>query len=118
MKTGRTKEYNENGKEIFEGEYLNGEKWNGKGKDFSYDGKLLFENKLKYEIELLDGIETGKIREYNGNGDLEFEGKYLNSKRWNGKIFEYYEKAVLKFECEYINGEIKGIGKEYSKNGF
>ena len=37
------------GKLIFEGEYLNGRKWNGKGKEYNEFGKLLF------EIEYLNG---------------------------------------------------------------
>jgi len=30
------------GKLVFEGEYLNGKRWNGKGKEYDYDGKLIF----------------------------------------------------------------------------
>ena len=44
---------------IFEGEYLNGKKWNGKGKEYD---------------------------EYN---NLVFEGEYLNGKKWNGKWKKY-----------------------------
>ena len=53
---------------IFEGEYLNGKKWNGKGKEYNKDGKL------------------------------RFEGEYLNGKRWNGKVKEYYDDGKLLFE--------------------
>ena len=35
--------YNDDGKLIFEGEYLNGERWNGKRKEFDDNGKLIFE---------------------------------------------------------------------------
>ena len=28
---------------IFEGEYLNGKRWNGKGKEYNYFGELLFD---------------------------------------------------------------------------
>ena len=54
---GKGKEYDFNGKLIFEGEYLNGIRWNGKGKEY-YD-----------------------------NGKIRFEGEYLNGKKWNGKIY-------------------------------
>ena len=53
---GIGKEYDSDGKLIFEGEYLNGKSWNGKGKEY-----------------------------YNYNGKLKYEGEYLNGKRWNGK---------------------------------
>ena len=51
-------------KMMFEGEYLKREK---KGKEFNYDGELIF------------------------------EGEYLNGKRWNGKGKEYYDNNKIKF---------------------
>ena len=43
-KNGKEKEYDDYGKLIFEGEYLNGEKWNGKAKEyFKKNDKLMFE---------------------------------------------------------------------------
>jgi len=41
----------------FEGVYLKGKRWNGKGK------------------------------EYYKNGKMKFEGEYLNGKKWNGKVY-------------------------------
>ena len=42
---GKVKEYDDNGKLKFEGEYLNGKKWNWKGKEYDDNGKLeLMEN--------------------------------------------------------------------------
>ena len=88
---------------LFEGEYINGER-NGKGKEF----------KFYY-------------------GDLDFEGEYLNWKRWNGKKYnkkgvvlyelkngkgnvkEYDKNDDLIFEGKYLNGERNGKGKEYEK---
>ena len=67
-------------------------KFNGKGYD--EDGNIIY--------ELING--NGKVKEYL-NGDLIFEGEYLNGKRWNGKGIEYnlYGKRV--FEGEYLNGK-------------
>ena len=84
-RNGYGKEYDKDGNLIFEGEYLNGQRWNGKGK------------------ELL-----------NMNKRIEFEGEYLNDKRWNGKIKEYDDKGNL-FEGEYLNGKRNGYGKKYDK---
>ena len=64
----------------FEGKYLNGKKWYGKGYDTN--------NKIAYEIK--DG--NGKLKEYNYDGKLKFEG-------------------------EYLNGEINGKGKKYNYHG-
>ena len=44
---------------IFEGEYLNGNKWCENGKLYNYDDKLIF------EWEYLNGIIKGKGKEYN-----------------------------------------------------
>ena len=46
---GFIKEYNDNGKLIFEGEYLNGKR-NGKGKEYNKYGKLIFEGEEKSEF--------------------------------------------------------------------
>ena len=35
---------------------------------------------------------------------MEFEGEYLNGKRWNGKTKEYNDDNELIFEGEYLNG--------------
>ena len=53
---------------IFEGEYKNGLKWNGKG----YDGK----NNVVYELN--DG--KGYVKEYDMN-ILVFEGQYVNGQK-------------------------------------
>ena len=50
------KEYDD-GRLIFEGEYLEGER-NGKGKEYYYDGELIFEG------EYLNGTRNGKGKEY------------------------------------------------------
>ena len=87
----------------YEGEYLIGKKYNGKGYDTN--GNIIY--------ELKNG--TGKVKEYD-YGRLEFEGEYLNGKR-NGKGKEYDNYSKLKFEGEYLNGKRNGKGKEYDYNG-
>ena len=118
------KEYNEENKLIYEGEYLNRER-HGKGKEYYSNGKL------KFEVEYLNGkrwniigddINNNKL--INGKGflkecdkyenDVLFEGEYLNGLR-NGKGKEYNEYGILIFEGEYLNGE-RWKGKEYKEN--
>ena len=36
---------------------------------------------MKYEIEYLNGCRNEKIKEYNKNGNLLFEGEYLNGNK-------------------------------------
>ena len=79
-KNGMEKEKN---KLMFEGEYLNGKKWNGKGKEYNDYGTLNFEG------DYLKGERNGKGKEYYNDDKLKFEGEYLNGKR-NGKGKEYY----------------------------
>ena len=79
---GKGKEFNDDGKLVFEGEYINGKR-NGKGKEYYQSGKLKFEGEylndkkykgegydtLNYKIyELKDG--KGLIKEYNNDGIL------------------------------------------------
>ena len=100
LKNGKGKEYDSKGKLIFEGEYKNNKKWNGKGYDASKN--------IVYE--LING--NGKVKEYNNFGDLSFEGEYLNGVR-KGKKYVFESK----FEGEYLNGKKNGKGKEYYNNG-
>ena len=83
---------------LFKGEYLNGKRWNGKGKDYNDKGEL------KFEGEYLNGDRNGKGKEYFDDGELKFEGEYLNGKR-NGKAKEYNNDGELIFEGEYLNGK-------------
>jgi len=71
---GKGKEYYNDGKLKFEGEYLNGNR-NGKGKEYDYHGKLEFEG------EYLNEKRNGKGKEFDEDGNVIFEGEYLNGKR-------------------------------------
>ena len=92
------------GKLEFEGDYLSKQKWNGKGYD--ENGNIIY--------ELING--NGKVKEYNINGTLSFEGEYLNGKK-NGKVKEYNTNGNLIFKGRYKNGKKNGIGKDYQLNG-
>ena len=74
---GYRKEYDENHRLIFEGEFLNGKR-NGKGKEYDCLNELIFEG------EYLNGKRNGKGKEY-GNRELIFEGEYLYVFRLKGK---------------------------------
>ena len=124
---GNGKEYDDNRCLIFEGEYKDWKRWNGKGyngeKNVVYElkngignVKEYEDNILTFEGEYLNGERNGKGKEYGKDGKLIFEGIYLNGKRI-GKGKEYYKSGELKFEGEYLNGERNGEGKEYYKNG-
>ena len=59
------------------------------------------------EIEYENDLKTGYIKEYDSEGQLIFEGKYVNDKR-NGKGKEYYKKELI-FEGEYLyDSRLKG----------
>jgi len=64
--------------------------------------------------ELINGND--KVKEYNDEGELIFEGKILNGKR-NRKGKEYDGNGKSIFKGKYLNGEINGKGKEYYSNG-
>jgi len=120
---GNGKEYDDNGKLIFEGEYLNdnrhdkekeyynnnnikfegeyiiGKRLNGKGYDENYN--------IAYELKNVKVI----IKEYE-NWWLIFEGEYLNGKKNGlGKEYDYYVGLI--FKGEYLNDKRHGKGKEY-----
>ena len=115
--------YYYNNKIKFEGEYLNGLKWNGKG--FDNNNIIIYElnngkghviehdNDGKLKLEYLNGRKNGKGKEYNQKGKLIFEGVYLNDLR-NGECTEYNYNGELKFVGEYLYGN-KLKGKYYIK---
>jgi len=70
-----------------------------------------------FEGEHKNGIKNGKGKEYDYDGTLMFEGEYLNGKRWKGKRTIYYYSSHLYFEGSILNREIEGKGKEYYSNG-
>ena len=76
-RNGKGIEYYSNGNKLFEGEYLNDLKWNGKGYDDN--GNIIY--------ELNNG--NGKVKEYIRN-KLIFDGEYLDGKK-NGT-----EKDMMK----------------------
>ena len=65
------------GNKIFEGEYLNGKLWNGKGYEKD-NNNLLFELK-----------GNGIIKKYFQNGNLLYEAEYKNGEI-NGKVKQYF----------------------------
>ena len=126
-RNGKGKEYYENKNIKFKGEYLDGKKWDGNGyningnKEFEIkDGKGnikeydYYDGQLEFEGEYLNGEITGKGKKY-FNGKLKFDGEYLNGVE-NGKGKEYYQNGNLIFEGEYINGK-RWNGNGYNING-
>ena len=82
---------------------------NGKGIKYYKNGNIL------YEGDFING-------KFEGNGKLFFEnsfyciGKYKNGLR-NGKGKIYYANGNIRFEGDYINDKTKGIGKFIWKDG-
>ena len=106
LKEGKGKEFNKNGNILFEGDFLNGYRYNGK--EFDDDGKLLFEGKYK------KGIPFNGIKKEYINGLLRFEGEIKNGLKLKGREYDQFSNII--FEGEYQNG-VKYKGKEkYTKD--
>ena len=121
---GEYKNGERNGKKkCKQGEFLNGEFYNGKGKEY-------FLEYLMYEGEIMNGMRNGKGKEFKFDR-LVFEGKFLNGEAWNKKGYDYntnisYElkdgkgfvkeynyEGKIKFDGEYLNGRKDSKGKLY-----
>ena len=119
---GKVKEYFNKDKLKFDGEYLNGKKWNGIG--YNQNGEIDYEikngnGKIKeyfnyndsyLEVQYINGEIKGKVKEY-CNNKLVFDGEYLNGE---GKEFDSNGKLI--YEGKYLNGKRNGKGKEYYNN--
>ena len=129
--------YNINSHFIFAGEYINGRKWIGIGREYDLDGNLKFEGQYLngrkwngYECkceeeqrviilyDIIKGEKTGKEKRqiFDYDYDLEFEGEYSNDMK-NGEGFEYFKCGTIKIEANYINNVINGKVKEYYYTG-
>ena len=109
IKNGKGKKYYDNSKLKFDGEYLNGKKWNGKG----YDRK----GNVIYELKNGDGYVKKYYYDYVFKRDtLIYEGEYKNGEK-NGKGKEYDKYGKLTYEGEYKDGKKHGKGKEYDHYG-
>ena len=75
--SGYGKEFYENGKVRYEGEWTNGE-WNGNGKQFDEDGKL------RYEGGFQNNEWHGKGKNFDEDGKLVYDGEWKNGNEWNG----------------------------------
>ena len=120
---GKGKEYYNDGKLAFEGEYLNGKK-HGKGKEYFKNGKLIFEgeylNDKRWNGKVYDNLNnsTYEINDgngifilYNEQGNVIFEGATLHGEK-NGKGKEYnFFNGKLIFEGDYLYGKRNGKGK-------
>ena len=76
-----------------------------------------------YIGEILKGKRNGKGKEYYNNGQIKFEGEFLNGNYWNGKIYDsnfniiaeiengkgliegYDSNKKIRFKDEYLNGK-------------
>ena len=78
---------------------------NGLIKLYNYEGELGFEG------EYLNGKRNGKGKEYYFDGNIRFEGEYLNGNRWNGNGNDPDNNIV------YSLKDGNGLIKEYYYNG-
>ena len=91
----------------YQGEVIKGTRIkNGTGKEYYLNGEL------RYEGEYLNDKRDGKGKEYTEEGELIFRGKYKEGEQWIGikKIFEEYEddnEQVIKY-LKYISQIKKG----------
>ena len=100
------KEFNENKKLIFEGDYSKGGLiYNGYGKEY-------FNKELVYEGTYKEGYKfDGEVKQYTNGYLLMFDGKLKNGNKLEGK--EYFNNGHKKFEGEYKN-KFYYKGKEYN----
>ena len=87
---------------IFSGEFVNNDK--KKGKEY-------IKNKLEFEGEYLWN------NKYNGMGYDEYGNKIYELNNGNGKIKKYFQNGNLEYEGGYLNLKKNGEGKEYFLNG-
>ena len=100
LNLGQNKNYIENKEKIiFEGEYYLG---------FGFKGKQFIKGLLEFEGEYLYN------RKYNGRGYDENGNLVYELRNGAGKIKEFDNNFKLIFEGQYLSGRRNGSGKEYN----
>ena len=98
--------YDDHGSLVYEGVYIDGKFWNGKGKIYYYNDKensTDFQRQLIFEGEYLyNFIKKGKAY---FQGKLEFEGDYFFYDKWNGKGYDKDGNVI--YELKNGTGKIK-----------
>ena len=100
---GKGKELYKNGKILFEGEYLNGKRWNGN----------IYNILGIKEFEITEG--SGYINDYNINGIRIYSGYFAKGIK-QGFGSEYFE-GKIEYEGIFINGKRDIEGTEYYSSG-
>ena len=90
--------------------YYKSELFNGIGFDIYEDGELEFEGNY------IDGKRNGLQKYWYENGQLHKEENYKDGKK-NGLHKEWYKNGQLYDEENYIDGKSEGLHKRYYKNG-
>ena len=96
MWKGKIKEFQKD-ELVFEGELLDGNVYNGKGKKYDSCGNKIFEG------EYINGKINGYVKKYDNSYRLEFEYQFINCLK-NG-IGKEYERGNLAFEGEFLIDE-------------
>ena len=105
-RNGYGKEYDENNNIIFEGQYLDGKRWEGFGKETN-DKAIMFSGEYK------NGKRNGAGKEYYcDKNSIKFNGNYLDGER-SGKGIEYFENGKIKFIGDFFKGGYNN-GKGYN----
>ncbi|WP_456460578.1 hypothetical protein [Lutibacter sp.] len=104
---GEGKQYNENGKLIFEGNFYK-YKLNGKGKSYHSNGS-------KSEGNFKNGKLNGYGKQYSIDGKLNYEGAFLDNKA-NGPGTLYFANGDM-YIGQFKNNKLEGYGKYYNADG-
>ena len=108
-RNGKGKEYSVfDGKLIFEGEYLYGNRRSGK--EYVDNGNLMFEGEYLNE-KRWNGRRMCGLKDKFNHENIKYEVEILKGKLWNGKIYDSNNNII----CDWKEG--KGFIKEYNYYG-
>ena len=86
------------------------------GQNINDVGILMFFERARAEMYLLESKENGYLVRWRDNGNKYCEENYNNYSR-NGWCKYYYPSGILKEEADYTNNYKRGIEKLYNENG-
>lgn len=107
VEDGPYAEYDEAGKLIVKGNYVEGLEEGEWVTDFGY---------YRETGSYTGGARTGRWKSYYSDGTLRFDGGYLDD-NLNGTVYWYWPSGKLKDRAQYLNGSREGDWTVYSEDG-
>lgn len=113
MKSGRGKEYGENGRLLYSGNFEQ-DHYNGEGTLYYKDIRKMVK---EYTGCFLGGVKSGDGILFHDNGKIYYAGEFVDGHPEGGCCKVFDENSSLWYKGAMVGGQKSGYGEEFYENG-